>query len=158
MAFNLKYYQQKLADLEARRSLLLRAGKYNQSMRLNDEIERIRKLIEDAKPKPVCTLFSLEEIRRLGIVPAVIEAHIAADYMAACCYTIEDILSRLGGNATTVVPELRDIIARLDNFCNYLYDKGDDPRALIEDDDILMEALHKKTMNYILQRLKSKKK
>lgn len=158
MAFNLEYYERKLAGLEERRNALMRGGKYKASMRLNQDIEEVRRLIKEAEPKPVTELFTHEELRESGLVPAVLEVHLAADYLAACCYTIEDTVKRLGGVAVTVIPELKDILSRANKFCDFLYTKGDDLESLIEDNDTLLEALHKKTMRYIEQRVCQKQK
>lgn len=158
MAFNLKYYKSKLADLEERRNALMRAGNYKASMRLNEDIEEIRRRIEEAEPKLVTELFTHEQLRNSGLVLAVIEAYLATDYLAACCYTIEDIVKQLGGVPVTIIPELKEIQNRANKFCEYLYTKGDDMDTLMSEDDTLMNALHKKTMSYIEQRVCQKPK
>ena len=157
MSFNLEYYKGKLADLEARRNRFMRAGQYKKSMQLNQDIEEIRKLIEESEPKPVNELFTQEQIQNAGLIPAVLEVHLAADYLAACCCTVEDIVGKLGCQAVTVVPELKEILKRANEFCNYLYEKDSELESLIRDDETLMEALHKKTMKYIEQRVCKKK-
>lgn len=158
MAFNLEYYKGKLANLEERRNALMRAGNYKASMRLNQDIEEVRRLINESEPKPVTELFTHEQIRESGLVPAVLEVHLAADYLAACCYTVEDIVKQLGGVAVTVIPELKEILSRANKFCEFLYTKGEDLESLIENNESLLEALHKKTMSYIKQRVCQKPK
>lgn len=157
MAFNLNYYKQKLSELEERRGRLMRTGQYKQSMLLNDDINQLRKHIEEMEPKRVTELFTHEQLNESGLVPAVLEVHLAADYLAACCYTIEDIVKKLGGHAATVIPELKDILKRANSFCEFLYDKDPDIRSVIEDDESLMYALHKKTISYLNQRLTKSK-
>lgn len=152
----LERYKQKLAELEAKRNQFMRQGKYVQMQHLDADLAELRRLIAEAEPKPVTELFTHEQIREAGLIPAVIEVHLAADYLAACCYTVEDVVKKLGGMAVSVIPELKEIIRKSNEFCSFLYEKDEDLKNLIMDDETLMNALHKKTMSYMSQRLSKK--
>lgn len=96
----LERYKAKLAEFEHRRNEFMRQGKYVQMQMLDADIDELRRLIEEAEPKPVTQLFTHEELRESGLVPAVLEVHLAADYLAACAYTIEDTVRKLGGGGS----------------------------------------------------------
>lgn len=156
-----RYYQARLDQMIDRRNAYMRKGKLNYLPQMDADIAGLREIIkqcerdrEARKPKPVTDLFTHEQIQKSGLIPAVLEIHLAADYLAACCYTVEDIVKQLGGVATSVIPEIKDVITRANNFCDALYEKDDENATdIIENDEALMRTLHSKTMKHILQRL-----
>jgi hypothetical protein len=150
----LERYKEQLAKLEHKRGEFMRRGKYMEMQRLAADIDEVKRLISEAEPKPVTELFSPEQLRESGLVPAIVEVHLAADYLAACCYTVEDIVKKLGGVPVSVIPELKEIIKKSNAFCSFLYEKDEDLRNLITDDETLMNALHKKSLSYMNQRLR----
>ncbi len=150
----LERYKEQLAKLEHKRGEFMRRGKYMEMQRLAADIDEVKRLISEAEPKPVTELFSPEQLRESGLVPAIVEVHLAADYLAACCYTVEDIVKKLGGVPVSVIPELKEINKKSNAFCSFLYEKDEDLRNLITDDETLMNALHKKSLSYMNQRLR----
>ena len=150
----LERYKEQLAKLEHKRGEFMRRGKYMEMQRLAADIDEVKRLISEAEPKPVTELFSPEQLRESGLVPAIVEVHLAADYLAACCYTVEDIVKKLRGVPVSVIPELKEIIKKSNAFCSFLYEKDEDLRNLITDDETLMNALHKKSLSYMNQRLR----
>ncbi len=150
----LERYKEQLTKLEHKRGEFMRRGKYMEMQRLAADIDEVKRLISEAEPKPVTELFSPEQLRESGLVPAIVEVHLAADYLAACCYTVEDIVKKLGGVPVSVIPELKEIIKKSNAFCSFLYEKDEDLRNLITDDETLMNALHKKSLSYMNQRLR----
>lgn len=84
-------FQQKLEKLEAKRSQLMRSGKYLESVRMNEEIEQVRKLIEKEKqyqPKPLKDLVDRDKAKEA--VALIVECHLAADFLTATAYALKD--------------------------------------------------------------------
>ncbi|MCM1369848.1 MAG: hypothetical protein NC204_05690 [Candidatus Amulumruptor caecigallinarius] len=157
--------KQALAKLEMKRGILLRSGQYGRLQQLDEDLERVRDLIKQAEKeaeerasRPARDLMNDEKILESGLIPAVIESHLAADYLAACCYNIEDIIDNLGYRATSIVPELKKLIKDANDFAAYMLDKNPNLDDLLIEDETLIQALHKKTLNTIKQRLGKKKK
>ena len=91
-------YKDRLSKLEERRNNLMRAGKYIQSMQLNDDIEEVRKLIsaeeEYYKPRPITELITKEQ--KDEVTDKIIECHLAADYLTAMAYELKDWFDKAG--------------------------------------------------------------
>lgn len=154
----LERYKQKLEEIKAKRNRLLRSYNLVKASALNAEIEEIEKLIGEAEQyeaKPIRELLTREQIQESGFVAALIECHIAADFLAYCTYNVEDILKRFGMHAVTMLPDLKEIRKRCDDFAARMYGMNEDLDNLITDDETLMEAMHKKACSYITQRLKN---
>lgn len=157
----LERYRQQLAELEGRRSQLMRQGRYMQMYKLNSDIEEIKALIAEAEQyeaKPIKELLGMDKINESGIIPALIECHLVADYLTACTYTVNDIIKKLGFQPVSVIPELKEIISKSSSFASQLCDKSEILSNMLTDNDTLLEALHKKTMSYIFQRINPKQK
>lgn len=157
----LERYRKQLAELEGKRGQLMRQGKYMQMHKLNSEIEEIKALIAEAEQyeaKPIKELLSMDKINESGIIPALIECYLVADYLTACTYTVNDIIKKLGFQPVSVIPELKEIIRKSSSFASQLCSKSDILSDMLTDNDTLLEALHKKTMSYIRQRINPKQK
>lgn len=157
----LERYKQQLAELEARRSRLMRQGKYMQMQGLSCDIDRVRELIREAEAyeaKPIKELVSMDAIHESGLIPALMECHLAADYLAACSYTVKDIIKGMGFTAVSIIPDINEIISRCNSFASILCEKNECLRDMLLDDETLINAIHKKTVSYIAQRTGPKKK
>lgn len=155
----LERYKQKLAELEAKRNELMRQGKYMQMQRLSADIENVKKLIKQAEsyePKPIRELVAMDKIHESGIIPALIECHLAADYLAACAYNVNDIIEGLGFKAVSIIPELKELIRKSNSFASQLCSKSELLSDMLIDNETLINALHKKTIHYIDQRVSPK--
>ena len=152
----LERYKEKLKEFEHKRNNLMRQGRYDLMRRLDNDIADLRREIEEAEryeAKPIKQLMSSEEIEKHNLIPMLIEAHLAADFLTDCCYNIKDTLSKMGYNATTIVPELMEIKKRADSFACKLIGKNDKLNDLLALDDTLIAALHKKIFSYMKQRM-----
>lgn len=152
----LERYKEKLNEFEHKRNNFMRQGRYDLMRRLDNDIADLRKEIEEAEryeAKPIKQLLSSEEIEKHNLIPMLIEAHLAADFLTDCCYNIKDTLSKMGYNATTIVPELMEIKKRADSFACKLIGKNDKLNDLLALDDTLIAALHKKIFSYMKQRM-----
>lgn len=76
----LERYREQLAKLEAKRNMLMRSGRYVDSVRLNQDIIEIEKCIREAeeyeescRSKPLKEILSEEELHEMGIIPLMIE-------------------------------------------------------------------------------------
>lgn len=158
----LERYKQKLTQLEAKRNQYLRSCNLIYAQRLEEDLKELRKLIAEAEAyeaKPVRQLMTDEQIHNSGLIPAIIEAHLATDYLAACCYTIQDIVNNMGFNAVSVIPDVKDIIHRANKFASFLMQCGNGNLSdLLVEDETMLEALHKKVMTYITRKLGNKPK
>lgn len=157
----LERYRQQLMELEAKRNQFMRQGKYMQMRQLDVDLEQVREHIREAEAyeaKPIKELISMDEIHESGLIPALMESHLAADYLAACCYNLKDIISKMGFRAVSIIPELNQIISRCNSFASILCEKNEILTDMLLDNDTLIDALHKKTLSYIRQRTAPKKK
>lgn len=148
-----KYYESRIATLEARRSAYMRSGKLTEIPAIDAQIASMRERIEALKPKPVTEMFSHEEITKSGLNLLVLEAYLGADFLADISGHIKKAVKRLGCNAASFIPELTDLITRINNFCDSVYGLNEDLTTIMEDDGTLIEALHKKTLKHIQQRI-----
>lgn len=148
-------YERRVARLEEKRNALMRAGRYMQMMELNAEIEKVKDLIEKEKefqPRPAHELITGPE--RNELVTLLLECHMAADFLNAVTYAVHDWLKERNLQAFTVVPEITDIIKKTESFGAALCKISPRMSDLITDNHTLIEALHKKTQNYLVQRVK----
>lgn len=157
---NLQKYRQKLENLEAKRSELMRSGRYMESIRLNADIEEVRKLIEAEedylKPKPLKELVSKEQADEVTNI--IIECHLAADYLTAVAYELKDWFDKNGLIPHSVIPELNQIVKLSESFAGSVCKVNPNLRDMMINNDTLIEALHKKCQTYIKRNLNLKKK
>lgn len=154
-------YKEQLAKLEAKRNMLMRTGRYVDSVRLNQDIIEIEKCIREAeeyeescRPKPVEEILSEEELHEMGIIPLMIECHLAADFLTGIAYEIVDICKKHGLSDMTFMPGLKDLIEKSEMFASFLTKVSPELRNLVVNNETLNNALHKKCLGYIEQRLK----
>lgn len=148
-------YERKLHELEAKRNSLVRSGKLMESFRLNEDIKKITKLIEEEKkyqPQPLKTL--VDEQKAKEAVALIVECHLAADYLTATAYALKDWFKAQKLVAISVIPEIEEIIKKSEAFASALCKVNGSLSDLMTDNETLMNALHKKTLSYIGQRLK----
>lgn len=155
---SLESCKKKLALLEAKRNNFMRQGKYASMQALEEDIKAAKRLIEKEeeyrRPKPIHELMSHEKIVESGIMVAMMECNLAADYLTDCAFALKDIISKLGLQATTVMPELDEIIKKSNAFASMLLVSNNEHlKSMLIDNDTLISALHKKTMKYIEQRI-----
>ncbi len=154
-------YRERLSALETRRNQFMRQGKYMQMQKLACDMERVEGLIKEAEAyeaKPIKELVSMDAIRESGLIPALMECHLAADYLAACSYTVKDIIKGMGFTAVSIIPDIDNIISRCNAFASILCEKNECLRDMLLDNETLINAIHKKTMSYICQRAGNKSK
>lgn len=153
----LERYKEKLSDFEAKRMQLLRTGNYVRAMKLDEDINELAALIEqmgEGGPKPIKELLSAEEIEKLGIIPLVIECHLAADFLTDCAYNLNDIIENAGFHAVSIIPEIKEIAKKSEAFASALAKNSPALTDLLTNNETLISALHKKTLSYIAQRAK----
>ena len=148
-------YRQKLAELESRRNRLMRQGKYMQMQKLDVDIQSIRKMVDEAEKyeaRPIRELLSMDEIHESGIIPIIMECHLAADYLTDCAYRLSDTIKKMGFNPVSLVPDMEEIISRSSAFAAILCQKDALLSDMLTNNETLIDALRKKTMHYIRQR------
>lgn len=112
-------YRNQLAELEARRSRLVRKGDLIMATALNNDIRRVEAMIkeveeyeESIKPKPIKELIPMDKIHESGIIPMIMECHLAADYLTACAYQLSDTIKEMGFNPVSIIPDIEEIIKK----------------------------------------------
>lgn len=153
-------YRQKIRELEATRSRLMRQGKYVQMHRLDEDIKEVKCLVEEAEryeAKPIKELLTEDQIHEAGIIPMIMECHLAADYLTDCAYNLSDSIKELGFNPVSLIPEMKEIIEKSNAFASILCKKNQTLSDMLTENDTLLAALHKKTQSYIMQRSVVKK-
>lgn len=153
----LERHKEKLAALEAKRNQMMRQGRYPQMQELEEDLKEIRKLIAEAEEyeaKPIKELLTMDEIHASGIMPLIMECHLAADYLNDCAYMLKERIRSLGFNAVSLVPEMKEILKKSEAFASILCKKNKQLSDMLIDNDTLLSALHKKTLSYIEQRMK----
>ena len=156
-------YRKKLAELEARRGSLIRSGNFVMAAALNNDIKKVESIVKElekyeelTKPKPIKELISMDEIHKSGIIPMIMECHLAADYLTACAYQLKDTIKEMGFNPVSLILDIEEIIKKSDTFASILCQKNQCLSDLLTDNDTLLQALHKKTLGYIMQRTTAK--
>ena len=139
----------------------MRTGRYFDSVRLNQDIIEIEKCIrkaeeyeESCRPKPLKEILSEEELHEMGIIPLMIECHLAADFLTGIAYEIVDVCKKHGLTDVSFMPELKDLIKKSDIFASFLTKISPELRNLLLRNETLNASLHKKYIRYIEQRLK----
>ncbi len=162
-------YRKKLEELEERRSRLMRSGKIMQSFALNEEIKNVEKMIRQAeayeeatKSRPIIETISKEELDKTGIIPLMIECHLISDMLVEVAYMVKDRLKELGYEKISFMDDLTTAIKANEKFATFLtqlkHDENDKLSNLLTRNDTLNQALHKKYVSYMDQRLTDKKK
>lgn len=158
---SLNNLRRRLAAAEHQRSLLLRTGRYLESMRKNQEIEELRQAIEHEEkfytPRPLAEIIT-DVDKRIEIVRMLLELHLAADFVVDCVCGVKDWLNSEGLADISISRELADMKAVHERFASGLCKINDALCALMTDNDTLIEALHKKTLSYIDSRAEKKRK
>lgn len=157
----LERYKDKLNSLYAQRSKLLRSGRFADSLALNNDIMEVEYLIKKAEdyeeqcdPKPLKDLVSKEELDKMGIIPLMIEAHLAADFLTEVAYMVVEICNANGFRDVSLMPDLKELIKKSELFASFLTKVSPELCDLLVRNETLNEALHKKYKSYINQRLK----
>ena len=128
---------------------------------LNAEIREVELLMKQAKefeearrPRPIKELVTKQELHGMGIIPLMIECHLAADFLTGLSYMIVDICKEHGFTDVKLMPEIRELLEKSEKFANALAEMSPELRDLIVNNETLNDALHKKCLGYIKQRLK----
>lgn len=157
----LERYREQLAKLEEKRNRLLKAGRYLQANDLNEMIKEAEELIRQAeeyenqtRSRPIRDLMSKKELNEMGIIPLMIECHLAADFLTEIAYMIVDICKEHGFSDVVLMPDLRELLKNSEKFASFLATLGPDLADLITRNETFNASLHKKYVKYIEQRLK----
>lgn len=128
---------------------------------LNAEIREVELLMKQAeefeearRPRPIKELVTKQELHEMGIIPLMIECHLAADFLTGLSYMIVDICKGHGFTDVRLMPEIRELLEKSEKFANALAEMSPELRDLIVNNETLNDALHKKCLGYIKQRLK----
>lgn len=160
----LERYREKLARLEEKRALLMRSGRYLESNALNDDIKDVERAIREAeeyeercKPRSLKDTVSKEELDEMGIIPLMIVCHLASDFLTGVCYDIVDRCKAHGFTDVRLMPELKEVLRVNNRFASALTEMGPSLSKIITGNETLNEAILKKYITYIEQRLTQKK-
>lgn len=130
-------------------------------MALNEDIKEVERAIKEAeeyeescKPKPIRELLTKEEIEEMGIIPLMIECHLAADFLTEVAYMVVDTCKEHGLENISFIPDLRDLIKKSDMFASFLTKVSPELCDLLVRNETFNASLHKKYLKYIEQRLK----
>lgn len=139
----------------------MRSGHYVQSIALNDEIKEAERLMKEAedyekasKPKPIRELLTKEEIDEMGIIPLMIECHLAADFLTEVAYMVLDTCKEHGLENISFMPDLRELIKKSDMFASFLTKVSPELCDILVRNNTFNDALHKRYLKYIERRLK----
>lgn len=157
----LERYREQLAKLEEKRSTLLRSGRFIEANNLNNDLREIEMLIKQAeeyeeatKPKPLKDIVTKKQLNEMGIIPLMIECHLAADFLTGVAYSVVDICKKHGFSDVVLMPDLQDIIKKTEKFASFLTKVSPELCKLVTENDTFNESVHKKYLKYIEQRLK----
>lgn len=160
----LERYREKLARLEEKRALLMRSGRYLESNALNDDIKDVERAIREAeeyeercRPRSLKDTVSKEELDEMGIIPLMIVCHLASDFLTGVCYDIVDRCKAHGFTDVRLMPELKEVLRVNNRFASALTEMGPSLSKIITGNETLNEAILKKYITYIEQRLTPKK-
>ncbi len=102
----------------------------------------------------ILAVLAKQELHEMGIIPLMIECHLAADFLTGLSYMIVDICKKHGFSDVALMPEIREFLEKCEKFANALAEMGPELKDLIVNNETLNDALHKKCLGYIKQRLK----
>lgn len=161
----LERYREKLARLEEKRGLLMRSGRYLESNALNADIKDVERAIREAeeyeercRPRSLKDTVSKEELDEMGIIPLMIVCHLASDFLTGVCYDIVDRCKAHGFTDVRLMPELKEVLSVNNRFASALTEMGPSLSEIITGNETLNEAILKKYITYIEQRLTPKKR
>lgn len=160
MASTLKQYKRQLDKLIEKRQAAMREAQFATMMHLDADIAEIReKIAEEEKyqPRPARELLTKEQAIESGLLTFILEAHLAADFVADCAYKIKFTLDKFGLCPVSFIDEIELLRETADKITKNMMDCNDALADLLLDNETLIEALHKKVMSYIMQRSKSHK-
>ena len=156
----LERYREKLARLEEKRGLLMRSGRYLESNALNADIKDVERAIREAeeyeercRPRSLKDTVSKEELDEMGIIPLMIVCHLASDFLTGVCYDIVDRCKAHGFTDVRLMPELKEVLSVNNRFASALTEMGPSLSEIITGNETLNEAILKKYITYIEQRL-----
>lgn len=90
----------------------------------------------------------------MGIIPLIIECHLAADFLTEVSYMVVDICKKHGLSDISLMPDLKEIIKKTDKFASFLTGVSPELTDLLVRNETFNASLHKKYVKYIEQRLK----
>lgn len=102
----------------------------------------------------ILAVLTKQEPHEMGIIPLMIECHLAADFLTGLSYMIVDICKEHGFTDVRLMPEIRELLDKCEKFANALTEMCPELKDLIVNNETLNDALHKKYLGYIKQRLK----
>ena len=159
--FNPQYYRNKLTQLKERRAKLLRKGRLAEANALNEDITVIERQIDDyeesLRPRPLSQVLTDDQIQESDIINKMMEAHLAADYLADCAFVLRDTFKKLNIEVDQLMQPMDELIKKAETFAALMACTNDLTEILVSN-DTLIEALRKKVRTYISQRNKKTKK
>ena len=102
----------------------------------------------------ILAVLTKQELHEMGIIPLMIECHLAADFLTGLSYMIVDICKEHGFTDVRLMPEIRELLEKCEKFASALAEMSPELKDLIVNNETLNDALHKKCLGYIKQRLK----
>lgn len=157
----LERYRDKLRQLECKRNDMMRSGNYLRSMSLNEDIKKLEGLIKEAedyeescKARPIKEMVSKQELDEMGIIPMMIECHLAADFLTEVAYMVVDTCKKHGFSDVVLSPDLRELLKCAEKFAGFLTKLTPQLCNLLVRNETFNASLHKKYLKYIDQRLK----
>lgn len=125
-------------------------------MRLDRDISELNREIAECERYemlPLSSLFDEDTAVDSGLIDAILEGHLAADYLVDCIYAITDIVEQYAKNKVNL-PVLDTLRHSLDEFNKALL-RIDSRRftEMLTDNETLIAALRKKSLSYITNRM-----
>lgn len=155
-------FEADIERLEKKYKVFINTGNFVKAIAIKNDIERIRKMVEDHKemfrPKDISEVLTKEQIQQSGLIPCLTEIHLVVDYLIACQYTLNDICDKCNIGLVDIQTNLKDIISRSDKMVSDLMARNGWLLDMMTDNETLNEALHKKISSYIKQHTKKPKK
>lgn len=143
------------------RDMLLRSGRYLEAAETTRRIREVEAEVKAAeeyerlsKPVPVTKVITSERLDELGLIPLLIEAHLAADFLTGIAYAISDICKKEGFEQVIFSSDLQDILKKCDVFASALIRLCPNLTELLTENETLNMAVHKKYVSYITQKAK----
>lgn len=102
----------------------------------------------------ILAVLAKQELHEMGIIPLMIECHLAADFLTGVAYSVVDICKKHGFSDVVLMPDLQDIIKKTEKFASFLTKVSPELCKLITNNETLNNSIHKKYLKYIEQRLK----
>lgn len=147
--------------MQAERNRLARTGRLVQAEALHTEIKEAERQVKEAeeyeeslKPRPISEIISKDELNEMGIIPLMIECHLAADFLTETAFRVVETCKRHGLSDISLMPDLNEIIKKTEMFASFLTKVSPELSDLIVRNEKLNASLHKRYVGYIEKKIK----